>query len=103
MSKIILDPDCLNRLGELDIAILQLNNEKIRLLFEMLPIDFVAIDLERILGWDLILISVPDRQMAVQLNKLSAYIPNLKFVVDAAQPLFTILPGKKPRRVWKER
>jgi hypothetical protein len=48
-------------------------------------------------------ITATDKPMAVQLNKLAAYIPNLKFTVDATQPLFTLMQGKKGKRVWKER
>ena len=103
MSKAIIPHYYLDELATLDEAIRELNDRKIKLLFEILEIKFRASDLKKILDWELILITVQDKQMAVQLNKLSAYIPNLKFVVREDEFLFTLLQGDKKRRVWKER
>lgn len=103
MSKIIIHDRYYAQLRELDSAIAMLNAKKTRLLFEALGIAPNEKDLALMQEWDLILVAVPDKQMAIQLNKLSAYIPNLKFVVDAGRGLFTLSPGKKSRRVWKER
>lgn len=103
MSKVIIASEYLDQLVGLDAGIRSLNEEKIRLLFELLAIPISPNDFELLIKWELILVTVPDKQMAVQLNKLSAYVPNLKFVVDAEQPTFSLLQGKKPRRVWKER
>ncbi|GAA4023434.1 hypothetical protein GCM10022386_03000 [Flavobacterium cheonhonense] len=103
MAKAIIDPNCLIQLAALDAEIRALNVEKIRLLFTALEIKLTAVDFERLMVWELILVTVPDKQMAVQLNKLAAYIPNLKFVVDGTQTLFTLMQGSKAKRVWKER
>ncbi|MDP2160832.1 MAG: hypothetical protein Q8K02_10140 [Flavobacterium sp.] len=103
MSKIVVKRKYLKQLDELDEAIAVLNEKKIKLLFTMLGIKPSRADLEKMLEWELILVTVPDRQMAIQLNKLSAYIPTLKFVVRPDASLFTIMPGDKKRRVWKER
>jgi len=103
MSKAIIPHYYLDELATLDEAIRELNDRKIKLLFEILEIKFRASDLKKIMDWELILITVQDKQMAVQLNKLSAYIPNLKFVVREDEFLFTLLQGDKKRRVWKER
>ena len=103
MSIAIIPPYYLEELAALDEAIHELNNRKIKLLFEILEIKFSASELEKIMDWELILLTVQDKQMAVQLNKLSAYIPNLKFVVREDELLFTLFQGDKKRRVWKER
>ncbi|MBA4153121.1 hypothetical protein [Flavobacterium sp.] len=103
MAKIVVNSNYLEQLSALDEAIGGLNEQKIKLLFDMLAIVPHVADLEKMLGWELILVTVQDKQMAVQLNKFSAYIPNLKFVVRADAPLFTVMPGDKKRRVWKER
>lgn len=103
MSKAIIPHYYLDELAALDEAIQALNDQKIKLLFEMLQIKLKASDLEKIMDWELILLTVKDKQMAVQFNKLSAYIPNLKFVVREDEFPFTLLQGDKKRRVWKER
>lgn len=103
MAKIIIASKFLNQLSELDHKIAMLNTAKIQLIFELLALDVTSEDFDKMKHWDLILISVMDKQMAVQLNKLSAYIPNLKFVVEPEMDLFSVYPGKKSRRVWKER
>ena len=103
MSKAIIPHYYLDELATLDEAIRELNDRKIKLLFEILEIKFSASELEKIMDWELILLTVQDKQMAVQLNKLSAYIPNLKFVVRKDELLFTLFQGDKKRRVWKER
>ena len=103
MTKIIIKQNYLDELAAFDVAIQELNEQKIKLLFKLLKIKPKPDDLVKILDWELILVTVKDKQMAVQLNKLSAYIPNLKFVVREDEYLFTLLPGDKKRRVWKER
>lgn len=103
MAKIIVPPSYLDALVALDVAIADLNEQKIRLLFEMLGIELTDADWEKMMVWELIMITVLDKQMAVQLNQLSAYVPRLKFVVQTDCVLFTLLQGDKKRRVWKER
>ncbi|RKS03579.1 hypothetical protein [Flavobacterium sp. 102] len=103
MSTVIIDPEYLKQLAALDADIRALNAEKIKLLFTALDISLTAVDFEKLMGWELLLVTVPDKQMAVQLNKHAAYIPNLKFTVDETQPIFTLMQGSKTRRVWKER
>ncbi|GGD34042.1 hypothetical protein [Flavobacterium orientale] len=103
MAKIIVPKKYLDEFAALDEAIQELNEGKIKLLFDLLSIKPSASDLEKMLDWELILVTVLDKQMAEQLNKISAYIPTLKFVVREDHSLFTLLPGDKKRRVWKER
>ncbi|WP_291132419.1 hypothetical protein [Flavobacterium sp. UBA7682] len=93
MSTVIIDPEYLKQLAALDADIRALNVEKIKLLFTMLDISLTDADFERLMAWELVIVTVPDKQMAVQLNKLAAYIPNLKFTVDATQPLFYTFAG----------
>ena len=103
MGKIIVPPSYLDALAALDVVIADLNEQKIRLFFELLGIELTDADWEKMKVWELIMITVLDKQMAVQLNKLSAYMPRLKFVVRADCVLFTLLQGDKKRRIWKER
>lgn len=102
MSKIILKTEYLLQLEDLDKEIRSINERKIRLLFEALGVPITEGDFTAMLDWELIALTVPDKQMSVQLNKLSAYIPNLLFVVDPG-PIFTVVQGAKKRRVWKNR
>lgn len=103
MSKIIFENTVLKRLSEIDTKVLQLNRNKIRLLFEALHIRPNPAGWEEMLDWDLIIVSVPDRGMARQLNNLVAFVPNVKFMAEPDKPLFTLSPGMKGRRIWKER
>jgi hypothetical protein len=103
MAKIFIKPRYLAQLAALDTAIQELNERKITVLFELLGIMPERADFIKILDWELILVTVVDQKMAVQLNRLSAYIPTLKFVVREDEPLFTVLQGNKKRRVWKPR
>lgn len=103
MSKVVFDEAFYKALEELDGLVAAANNRKIRLLMEALGVPLDDADLAKILEWDLVLVTVADRPMAVQLNKLVAYVPNLKFVVDDKRELFSVLQGKKGKRVWKER
>lgn len=103
MSKVILAPQYLASLAELDQSIYALNKQKTAILFEALKIRVTPQDLAAMLEWELILVAVPDKQMAVQLNKYSAYVPHLKFIVAVDQRLFALSQGIKARRVWKER
>ncbi|HEX9980873.1 MAG TPA: hypothetical protein VGB50_09955 [Flavobacterium sp.] len=103
MSTVILKEEFHLQLGELNTAITALNTRKIKLILKTLGIMPEAKDLELMLDWELIVVTVLDKQMAVQLNKISSYIPNLKFVVDDGHLLFTMLQSEKGRRVWKER
>ncbi|GGD17116.1 hypothetical protein [Flavobacterium orientale] len=102
MAKIIVPKKYLDEIVALDVAIQELNEQKIKLLFDLLSIKPSASDLEKILDWGIILVTVLDQQMVVQLNKLSAYMPTLKFVVREDYSLFTLLPGDKKRRVRKK-
>jgi hypothetical protein len=102
MSIIVLKEKYLSQLADLNAEIDNLNNKKIKVLFEALGISMTDADLIKMIDWELIILTVPDKQMAVQMNKLSAYVPNLKFVVDA-KPIFTLSQGEKKRRVWKDR
>lgn len=103
MSKVLLPDAFYGALQELDGLVVEANNRKIRLLLDALGVPLSEAAFAAILEWDLILVTVADRPMAVQLNKLVAYVPNLKFVVDEEHELFTVLQGKKGKRVWKER
>ena len=103
MAKVVLDTAFYDAIEGLDGIVADVNSRKIQLLFDTLGIPITAGDFAKILEWDIILIMVPDKQMAVQLNKLITYVPNLKFVADAEQELFAVLPGKKAKRVWKDR
>ena len=103
MSKVIIDSEYLNQFAALDAGTRTLNVAKIKLLFKALDISLTDADFERLMGWELVLVTVPDKQMAVQLNTLAAYIPNLKFTVDETQPIFTLRQGSTAKRVWKER
>lgn len=103
MSKIEIHPKYLEQLSEIDASITELNQAKLKILLEAIGHNLSADDFEKLLVWDLITVCVPDKQMAVQLNKHSAYMPNLKFVVSPDSYLFELKPGDKSRRVWKER
>ena len=103
MSKVLLPDGFYGALQELDGLVVEVNKRKIWLLLDALGVSLNDADLAKILEWDLVLVTVADRPMAVQLNKLVAYVPNLKFIVDDERELFTVLQGKKGKRVWKER
>ena len=102
MATVELSDTLYARMQELDGIVADANNQKIVLLLDALCIKLSAADLALLLQWDLILIVVADRQMALQFNKMVAYVPNLKFVVDVEHDLFTILQGRKPKKVRKE-
>lgn len=103
MSEAILKKTTLAHLEAIDADIRALNDEKIRLILRSLDRKLGPADLEKMLGWDLILVSVPDKQMRIQLNRLCPYVPNLKFVLDTDNDAYTFTMGKKGRRVHKER
>ncbi len=98
MATVELSDTLYARMQELDGIVADANNQKIVLLLDALCIKLSAADLALLLQWDLILIVVADRQMALQFNKMVAYVPNLKFVVDVEHDLFTILQGRKPKK-----
>lgn len=98
-----IDPNHLAQLAALDSSIRELNIQKIKLIFDAIHLPISDVDFEKLMDWKLIILTVPDKQMSVRLNKLSSYIPNLKFVVDRTLPIFTLIQGNKSRRVWKER
>ncbi len=87
----------------IDLAIAELNRQKTKLLFQLLGVKFSEAVLEQVLQWDLIELTVLDKGMAMQLNSFCRFVPNLKFVVDTEQDLFTLRQGVKGRRIWKER
>jgi len=103
MSHVLLEEGIESRLASLDSAIAKLNKEKVSVLFEALGIYIPATDLAIMQEWDLILVSVPDRAMAVQLNRYVRYVPHLKFIVEAEAELFRISQGVRGRRIWKDR
>lgn len=103
MSEAILKKETLAHLEAIDADIRALNDEKVRLILRSLDKSLSAADLEKMLGWDLILVPVPDKQMRIQLNRLCSYVPNLKFVINHESAPYTFDQGKKGRRVWKER
>lgn len=104
MAKVILDPHYLKQLEELDGLIRHANERKLAVLLEALGQGRTTPgELEKMLKWELITFSVPDKQMAVQLNKLSAYMPKVLFVVDTLEDIFTVKEGFKSRRVRKGR
>ena len=98
MATVELSDTLYAKMQELDGIVADANNQKIVLLLDALCIKLSAADLALLLQWDLILIVVADRQMALQFNKMVAYVPNLKFVVDVEHDLFTILQGRKPKK-----
>ena len=103
MSEVTIDTRFLLRLQALDADLDAINEAKIDTIFQALGIKLSSLDREKMLGWECIVVSVPDRQMAVQLNKLAGYVPKLIFCVLPDQPLFTLSPGLKKRRVRKDR
>jgi hypothetical protein len=103
MSKVVPEPTYLKQLAELDAQLLELNSRKIQVILESLGACPTEDALQLMLEWDLIVVTVKDKQMAVQLNKLAGYVPNLKFVIKPDAPLFTLYPGENKRRLWKER
>lgn len=103
MSNIVIAPHYFSALSKLDADIAALNQQKIRVIFDLIGLRLAEQDLIAVLGWDLILVAVPDRSMVLQLNRLCAFVPNLKFVVDPTQPIFTLLQGARGRRVWRAR
>ena len=102
MPKIDIAAKHLEQLGLLDAETETLNKRKIAVVFDALGITPCPADLEKIMGWNLIAVAVPDRQMATQLNNLVPYVPKLIFEISDA-PLFTIRPGEKKRRLRKDR
>ncbi|MCF6129563.1 hypothetical protein L1S35_07755 [Flavobacterium sp. AS60] len=103
MAKVIIDPYYIKQLEELDGLLYHANERKLVVLFEALGIPQSLDNLAIMKGWELITISVPDKQMAMQLNKLATYMPKLLFVFSTDIPLFTVSEGFKKRRVRKER
>ncbi|MFY7740179.1 MAG: hypothetical protein ACOVQC_06650 [Flavobacterium sp.] len=91
MAKIVLPNAFYTAMQELDGIVVEANNRKIRLLLEALGIALNDVDFAKILEWELVHITVADRQMALQFNKLVPYVPNLKFVVNDEHDLFTVL------------
>lgn len=87
----------------LDARIQALNTSKLRVLFAALGIEVSDDEFDDLSGWRLIKVSVPDKQMAVQLNKLSRYLPQLKFVIDPDSELFTLRKGDEDRSTRKRR
>ncbi|MGK4568574.1 hypothetical protein [Flavobacterium sp. 3HN19-14] len=90
-------------LRQLDAAIQTLHESKIRVLFAITGITLSDQEFSDVVEWELIIVTVKDRQMLLQLNKLAAYVPNLKFMVDTERDIFSLVQGDKKRRVWKER
>lgn len=104
MAKVLLDPHHLKQLEELDGLIRHANERKLAILLEALGQGRQTPDgLEKMLAWELVTISVPDKQMAIQLNKLTAYMPKVLFIVDTGEAIFTVKEGFKSRRVRKGR
>jgi hypothetical protein len=103
MSKVIIKSVYRKELAELDARIEALNASKLRVIFSALGINVSDDKFDDLSGWRLIKVSVPDKQMAVQLNKLSCYLPQLKFVIDPDSTLFTLRRGDYDRSTRKRR
>ncbi len=103
MSKVKIKSTYRKQLAELDASIETLNTAKLKVLFAALGIAVSKDEFGELLGWRLIKVSVPDRQMAIQLNKLSSYLPQLKFVIDPESELFTLRQGDFDRSTRKRR
>lgn len=103
MAKITFPDEILKEIAALDSIVSEANEQKRKVLFKALGIKSSAKDLEAMKEWKLTAITVPDNQIAVQLNKMVAYVPNIMFVFDATAPIFSLREGEKKRRVRKER
>ncbi|MGF1555598.1 hypothetical protein [Paucihalobacter sp.] len=103
MTKVKIQSTYRKQLAALDASIETLNREKLKVLFAALGIAVSKDEFDELLGWRLIKVSVPERQMAIQLNKLSSYLPQLKFVIDPESELFTLRQGDYDRSTRKRR
>lgn len=103
MAKVIIPPKYLNELAQLDEVVRDANERKRKVLFKALGIKPTPKEIEGMQEWKLIPITVADNQMAVQLNKIVAYMPNIMFVVDVAAPVFSLREGERKRRIRKDR
>jgi hypothetical protein len=101
--KLVVRKKCLRELTALDEEIRLLTNRKIVAFLESIGKQYCPRELAMILDWPLIAISVPHKSMALQLNKLLANCPNVIFVVEEFDELFTVKQGFKKRRVRKDR
>jgi len=101
--KLVVKKKCLQELTALDEEIRLLTNRKITSFLKSIGKEHDPRELAMILDWPLIAISVPQRSLALQLNKLLANCPNVIFVVEELDELFTVKQGFKKRRVRKDR
>ena len=101
--KLVVRKKCLRELTALDEEIRLLTNRKIVAFLESIGKQYCPRELAMILDWPLIAISVPHKSMALQLNKLLANCPNVIFVVEELEEIFTVKRGFKKRRVRKDR
>ena len=101
--KLVVRKKCLRELTALDEEIRLLTNRKIVAFLESIGKQYCPRELAMILDWPLIAISVPHKSMALQLTKLLANCPNVIFVVEELEEIFTVKRGFKKRRVRKDR
>ena len=101
--KLVVRKKCLRELTVLDEEIRLLTNRKIVAFLESIGKQYCPRELAMILDWPLIAISVPHKSMALQLNKLLANCPNVIFVVEELEEIFTVKRGFKKRRVRIDR
>jgi hypothetical protein len=101
--KLVVKKKCLQALTAMDEEIRVLTNRKIEVFLKSIGKEYDPRELAMILDWPLIAISVPQRSLALQLNKLLANCPNVIFVVEELDELFTVKQGFKKRRVRKDR
>jgi len=95
MASLIIPQDYLDGFGVVDAEMRVLHERKIRLFFELLGIQPSASDWECIKVWSCIVVTVPDRKMAGQLNNLMFNVPGIRFILRIDYPVFTLLPGDK--------
>jgi hypothetical protein len=94
MSQTVFGKHIRMQLAALDHSIAALNRQKAKLLLKELLSSHSEEDLERILDWPTIVVTVRDRQMRVQLNGLCKSVPNLRFIVRHDLELFTVTGGE---------
>lgn len=103
MAQVQLEDSLMEQLRKIDDEIRLLNHRKVKAFLEGLGAPYSPGDLDRLLEQPLLLVKVPTRSMALQLNRIVQYVPNLHFEGDAGCALFTIVPTNKGRRIWKKR
>ena len=89
MASIIFNDAFLDKMRVFEDSIKELNNQKLIFLLESLKTIDKDSDRE-FLEWPTILVTAPDRNIMLQLNKYVASIPNCKFVNNIHLPFFSM-------------